>query len=82
MRECRRNRFRVVGVYGRYGGNPLAPAVCPLDSTGAVTVEACHKRCARLHKDRFEARAGIELSQKPAPNLARSELQRLQRDTP
>ncbi len=82
MRECRRNRFRVVGVYGRYGGNPLAPAVCPLDSTGAVTVEACDEVGARLHKDRLEAGAGVELGEKPAPNLARSELQRQQRDTP
>jgi hypothetical protein len=47
-----------------------------------MAVEARDEVGARLHKDRLEAGAGIELSQKPAPNLARSELQRQQRNTP
>jgi hypothetical protein len=47
-----------------------------------MAVEARNEVGARLHKDRLEARAGIELGKKAAPNLARSELKRQQRNTP
>jgi hypothetical protein len=71
-----------LGVYGGDGGNRLAHAVCPFNPAGATAIEACDEIRARFDEDRLEARAGIELSQKPAPNLARSELHRQQRDTP
>jgi hypothetical protein len=47
-----------------------------------MAIEARNEVGACLHKDRLVAGAGVELGEKPAPNLARSELKRQQRDTP